>query len=68
MKARFQIITDGEVVLDTELQVRNRWTALHELLKLCGVEYDPAQFKERGNWVEFKTNLGTYRTSTRIAG
>lgn len=66
MKARFQIVVDGEVTLDTELQVRNRFTALHELLKLCGVTYNPAQFKERAGWVTFTNNGATYRTSTRF--
>lgn len=67
MKARFQIIMpDGEKVLDTELVVRNRFTALHELLKLCGVQYDPSQFKFRGDWVQFKTDAATYRTSTKF--
>jgi len=65
VKARFQIITDGETVLDTELTVRNRYAALHELLKLCGVDYDPSQFKHRGDWVQFSTKDATYRTSTR---
>jgi hypothetical protein len=68
MKARFQIIDhkDG-LVLDTELTARNRFTALHELLKVYGVQYDPAQFKERKGWVEFKDDHATYRTSTRYS-
>jgi hypothetical protein len=66
MKARFQIIEGDKVILDTELQVRNRFTALHELLKLCGVTYDPGDFKERKGWVEYKTDKGTYRTTTRF--
>ncbi len=66
MKARFQIVVDGDTVLDTELQVRNKFTALHELLKVCRVEYNPEQFKEKAGWVELKTTLATYRTSTKF--
>jgi hypothetical protein len=66
MKARFQILVGGVTCLDTELQVRNRWTALHELLLLCGVPYDATQFKERHGWVQFETDEGIYRTSTRF--
>lgn len=65
MKARFQIVIDGDVVLDTELQVRNKFVALHELLERCGVSYRPEQFKNRGDWVQFTNNEATYRTSTR---
>lgn len=66
MKARFQIITEGEVVLDTELTVRNKWTALHELLGVCGVTYNPTRFKERGDWVQFELGKTIYRTSTKF--
>ena len=66
MKARFQIITEGEVVLDTELTVRNKWTALHELLGVCGVTYNTTRFKERGDWVQFELDTTIYRTSTKF--
>lgn len=66
MRARFQIITEDGTVLDTELQVRNRFTALHELLRLSGVKYDPAEFSERKGWVQFQTPGALYRTSTRF--
>lgn len=66
MKARFQIVVDGDTVLDTELQVRNKFAALHELLRRCGITYDPAQFKQRGDWVQFTNNEATYRTSTKF--
>lgn len=66
MKARFQIVTEGEVVLDTELTVRNKWTALHELLGVCGVTYNPDRFKQRGDWVQFELGSTIYRTSTKF--
>jgi hypothetical protein len=67
MRARYQIthVTEG-VVLAAELQSRNKWTALHELLKVSGVEYDPAEFKERGDWVQFVKGEFTYKTSTKF--
>lgn len=67
MKARYQIVDHVEgVLLDATLQSRNKFTALHELLKVCGVHYDPDQFKERAGWVEFRGAYATYRTSTKF--
>ena len=66
MRARFQIIEDNSVILDTEMQVRNRFSALHELLRQSQVKYDPGQFKEKAGWVIFKSGHITYRTSTRF--
>ncbi len=67
MKTRFQIVDhkDG-IVLDTVLESRNRFSALHELLRLSGIHYNPAQFKERAGWVEFRGAYATYKTSTRF--
>lgn len=68
MRARYQIIQDGTTVLDTELQVRNRFTALHELLGQCGVTYNPDRFKMRGDWLTFELGSTVYRTSTKYGG
>ncbi len=67
MKTRFQIVDhkDG-IVLDTVLESRNRFSALHELLRLSGIHYNPAQFKERAGWVEFRGAYATYKTTTRF--
>lgn len=68
MKARFQIIEGDKVVLDTTLQVRNRFAALHELLKSQGItDYDPAQFYEREGWTRYcGYNGNIYQTTTRF--
>lgn len=67
MKARFQIIEADQVVLDTEMVARNRFYALHELLKSQGVEYDPGQFYQRGDWLCYTGYSGLlYRTSTKF--
>lgn len=66
MLARFQVVASDEVILDTEMHATNRFAALHKLLKVCQVDYDPTHFEHRGDWVQFKTGRTIYRTSTRF--
>ena len=67
MKARFQIIEGGQTTLDTVLEVRNNYAAMHELLGMYGVQYNPERIQKRGDWLYFNTGQDTlYRTSTRF--
>jgi hypothetical protein len=67
MRTRFQILEAEKVLLDTEMQSRSRFTALHELLKSQGLEYDPGQFYQKGDWLCYTGYSGNlYRTSTRM--
>lgn len=67
MRTRYQIIEGDEVILDTELQARNRYAGLHELLKAQDFDYDPGQFYQRGDWLCYTGYSGRlYRTSTRM--
>lgn len=66
MRARFQVETKDGVIFNTEFHVRNKWEALHQLLAVCGIPYDPAAFTTRGDWTEFQNSEATYRVSTRF--
>lgn len=66
MRVRFQVVTSECVVLNTELQARNRFVALHELLKKNNVPYNPTQFCEKEGWLQFNSNGTLYRTSSRF--
>lgn len=67
MKVRFQVINKGEKVVDTVLQCRNRFAAMHELLDAHDVQYNPSKLQERGDWLNhYAGDDVLYRVSTRF--
>lgn len=66
MRVRYETLDCGIRTMDTVLEARNKFSALHELLTSHGVQYDTNRFKEKAGWVQYTVGGMVYRTSTKF--
>lgn len=67
MKTRFQVIEGGVTTLDTVMESRNRYSAMHTLLTNYQLPYNPSFLQERGDWLNYyRGDDRLFRVSTKF--
>lgn len=67
MKVRYQIVEAGQITLDTVMESRNKYAAMHDLLTNYGLPYNPRFLQERKGWLNFyRGDDRLFRVSTKF--